>query len=397
MSKKDFMRGVETAVKANEAFIRKQSEATAELGKRIVQKIDEQGKIIDVILDTLNAQEKKELYDLQSAYDIADLGENEKEVLASFLLTLISKYGQDNDNQKDYYFAVKKHLEVTDVSSDFDLSLIENVDSRSEHKAMLQTVCEFLFLKTGDTSFLDEFEDEISYFGLSRKVIREIVEPIERIYDVLGLRGIVEHYIPAEPEEDEERKEKDSRIILDWAQDRDFCLHNGIKLDCFDRPLLVSSRNCIVRNFPWINIYDNAVENCLFENCKDITIDDSFVSNCIFNNIGSYCFSNVKVSLSKFQNSKVDDEDDALFILDNTMITESTFENIFLQMDSYLFNAGGACDIKKCSFINIHTSRSDAKLYIYENSSGKGIFKTTWQCTLIDENTCTGLNAINTI
>lgn len=203
MSEKDFMRGVETAAKASEAFMRKQAAASEELGKRIVQKIDEQGKIIDVILDTLNAQEKKELYDLQSAYDIADLGENEKEVLASFLLTLISKYSQDNDNQKDYYFAVKKHLGVTDVSPDFDLSLVENVDSRSELKAMLQTVCEFLFLKTGDTSFLDEFEDEIGYFGLSRKVIREIVEPIERIYDVLGLRGIVEHYIPAEPEVEE--------------------------------------------------------------------------------------------------------------------------------------------------------------------------------------------------
>ena len=124
MSKKDFMRGVETTAKANEAFMRKQAAATEELGKRIVQKIDDQGKIIDVILDTLNAQEKKELYDLQSTYDIADLGGNEKEVLASFLLTMISKYGQDNDNQKDYYFAVKKHLGVTDVSPDFDLSLL---------------------------------------------------------------------------------------------------------------------------------------------------------------------------------------------------------------------------------------------------------------------------------
>ena len=121
MSKKDFIRGMETATRANESFMRKQAAATEELGKRIVQKIDDQGKIIDVILDTLNAQEKKELYDLQSAYDIADLGGNEKEVLASFLLTLISKYGQDTNAQKDYYFAVKKHLGVTDVSLNFDL------------------------------------------------------------------------------------------------------------------------------------------------------------------------------------------------------------------------------------------------------------------------------------
>lgn len=201
MSKKDFKRGVEAAIKTNEAFMRKQAAATEELGKRIIQKIDDQGKIIDVILDTLNAQEKKELYALQSEYDIADLGENEKEVLASFLLTLISKYEQDTDEQKDYYFAVKKHLGVTDVSDDFDLALVENVDSRAELKAMFSTVCEFLFLKTGDISFLDTFEDELEYFGLTPKAIREIIAPIVKIYDILGLRGIVEHYIPAEAEE----------------------------------------------------------------------------------------------------------------------------------------------------------------------------------------------------
>lgn len=197
------MRGVDAATKSNAAFMRKQSAATEELGKRIIQKIDEQGEIIDVILDTLNAQEKKELYELQSAYDIADLGENEKEVLASFLLTLITKYGQNTDNQKDYYFAVKKHLGVTDVSPDFNLSLVENVDSRSELKAIFQTVCEFLFLKTGDISFMDEFDDELSYFDLSRKNIREIIDSIQTIYDHLGLRGIVEHYIPAEPEDED--------------------------------------------------------------------------------------------------------------------------------------------------------------------------------------------------
>lgn len=81
MSKKDFKQGVEAAVSANTAFMHKQAETTAELGKRIVQKIDAQGRIIDVIIDTLNDQKKKVLCDLQSEYDIADLGKNEKEVL----------------------------------------------------------------------------------------------------------------------------------------------------------------------------------------------------------------------------------------------------------------------------------------------------------------------------
>ena len=60
MNKKDFIRGVEASTKANEAFMCKQAAATEALGKRIVQKIDAQGEIIDVVLDELSAQEKSE-------------------------------------------------------------------------------------------------------------------------------------------------------------------------------------------------------------------------------------------------------------------------------------------------------------------------------------------------
>lgn len=398
MSKKDFKRGVEAAIGANTAFMHKQAEATAELGKRIVQKIDEQGKVIDVILDTLNEQEKKELYDLQSEYDIADLGENEKEVLASFLLTLISKYGQDNDNQKDYYFAVKKHLGVTNVSPDFELSLVENVDSRSELKAMLQTVCEFLFLKTGDTSFLDEFEDEIGYFGLSRKVIREIVEPIERIYDVLGLRGIVEHYIPAEAEaEPSQTNETSKYIVLDWETDREYCLQNGVELDYWKKPKLVSTRNCIVRNFPSINIESSSVIDCIFENCDDITIQESFVTNCEFKNIGYYRIDNTKISQSVFDTACYDEEDEALFCLEDVEMDNSTIKNMRLTNNAYLFVAFGYCRIRNSEFVDIFTDRADMELYEYECSDGKGLFKITYQGTLIEKDSCKGLDMINVI
>lgn len=201
MSKNEFKKGIEAAAKANIDFMNKQAEATAEVGKRVIQKIDELGHIVEIILDDLNSQEKKELYNLQSAHDIAAMDKNEREVLASTLFTLISKYEQNNDNQKEYYFAVKNHLGVTDVSPDFDLSLIENVDSRNDAKAMYQTVCEFLFLNNADTYFLEEFEEELSYFGISRKASKEILDSILKVYDILGLRGIVEHYIPAENDE----------------------------------------------------------------------------------------------------------------------------------------------------------------------------------------------------
>lgn len=201
MSNKDFKEGLISTTKANEDFMQKQAKATELLGKRIIQKIDEQGNIIDVILDELNIQEKKELYGLQNSYNIAGLGENEKEVLASYLLTLISKYEQNTDNQKNYYFAVKKHLNVINVNADFNLSLIRNIDSKTEMKAIFQTVCEFLFLKKGTLSFLQDFSEVLDFFELSKQIINEITDSIQKIYNVLGLRGIVEHYIPAEEED----------------------------------------------------------------------------------------------------------------------------------------------------------------------------------------------------
>ena len=195
--------------------MRKQAAATEELGKRIVQKIDEQGQIVDTILDELNAQERETLYHLQNDFDIADLGKNEKVVLASYLLTLISKHGQNTQSQQDYYFAVKKHLGVTEVRADFDLTLVENVDSRAELKAIFRTVCEFLFLKDGSDSFLDTFDDELSYFCFGRRLIRDTVQAIEDTYDLLGVRGIVEHYIPAAAEDEEEPVELESEEWLD--------------------------------------------------------------------------------------------------------------------------------------------------------------------------------------
>lgn len=350
MSKKDFIRGVETATKANEAFMHKQAAATEELGKRIIQKIDEQGKIIDVILDTLNAQEKKELYDLQSAYDIADLGENEKEVLASFLLTLISKYNQDSETQKDYYFAVKKHLGVTDVSPDFDLSLVENVDSRAELKAMLQTVCEFLFLKTGDTSFLDEFEDEIGYFGLSPKVIREIVEPIERIYDVLGLRGIVEHYIPADSEEETDPE----HYGLVTPVSKELIIRDGNR--DIDRGTEMKYENLRVIITKQLHVNGRAV----FSNCEIVFAWDGNIALLVIEEDSSLEFHNCEFIVEKQSKSSLISIDQGSCLLRNCMVDGQQYR-FGMCNDVYQDKNGNPLRNNR-SFINIDGFDKPAKL-----------------------------------
>ena len=331
MSKKDFMRGVETAVSANEAFMRKQAAATEELGKRIIQKIDEQGQIVDTILDELNAQEREALYHLQSDFDIADLGENEKVVLSSYLLTLISKYDQNTESQKDYYFAVKKHLGVAEVSADFDLRLVENVDSRAELKAIFRTVCEFLFLKDGSDSFLDAFDDELSYFCFGRRLIRDTVQAIEDTYDLLGVRGIVEHYLPAAAEDEEKSVQLETEEWIDPVTvSREECMEiEDMEISVGTEVSIVGElifRRCKVNMFYGNNPAEFELSErakLTFEECEIVCFEDYHASASI-----SYDVDN--------------DNPKSAVLFDRCKIIGG---NNFLEVD-------GALQIRKCQIIN---------------------------------------------
>ena len=57
--------------------------------------------------------------------------------------------------------------------------------------------------------------------------------------------------------------------------------------------------------------------DCVFENCGDITIQESFVTNCEFKNIGYYRIDNTKISQSVFDTAYYDEEDDALFCIED--------------------------------------------------------------------------------
>ena len=188
---------------------------------------------------------------------------------------------------------------------------------------------------------------------------------------------------------------KDERIVLDWKQDKDFCLKNGISLNRNNEPQLDLTDDCILRNFDHINVENASLENCLFENCDDVTIRDGFVINCVFDNIGYFNFTDLKVKGSSFkncENSREEDED-SLFCIEDVTIINSCFENINLRSDAYMFEAFGDCDIKKCNFDNVKIGRLDGALYNYEITDGKGIFKISYQGTLIDKASCTGLSA----
>ena len=78
MSVNDFVRGTESQARAHYAFMRKQGEATAELGKRIIKKIDQLGNVVDVLIDALSQQEMEQIFGVCSSLDIGTLDQSEQ-------------------------------------------------------------------------------------------------------------------------------------------------------------------------------------------------------------------------------------------------------------------------------------------------------------------------------
>lgn len=195
MSVNDFNRGIETQARAHYAFMRKQGEATAELGKRIIKKIDQLGNVVDVLIDELNQQEMERVFGICTSLDIGVLDSSDQIKLLSYLKAMTTRCGQTTQQQLDYFFAVKRYLNIGNVSDIIDFNAVSELDlSRSELKAFLECVCEFLFLKTGTKDFLKTFTEEIECFGFNDKIINEIVSTIEKTYEFFGVQGIIEHY-----------------------------------------------------------------------------------------------------------------------------------------------------------------------------------------------------------
>lgn len=194
MSYKDIQKGLEIGAKPLPSYMQKQAEATREVGRRVIQKVDDLGNIVEVVVDDLNAQEKERLYRLKSEFKIKDLDENEKDVLVSALYTLLSKHEQNSTQQQEYFSAVRKYLKIENPNPDFDLEKVENIDSVAQTKAIYSVVCEFLFLKHCDHSYQEQFSDFLECFNIRQKAVAEIVDTVDFMYETLGLQGIVGHY-----------------------------------------------------------------------------------------------------------------------------------------------------------------------------------------------------------
>lgn len=208
MSRRDFNSGVEAGAKPFEEKFNRISSDFQKTAERINSNIDDLNRASDFIIDELNSIEKKRLYDLNIVVDIDELGSDEKELLMAILYTLADMSEEVTQYQQDYLRAIRAYLQVKNVQNYVDLSVIENIESLNDQKAILQTIMEFLFIENADHHYMEEYEDVIDFFSVNKKSIKEIKECIDTIYKATGLKGLSEMY-GYEPEEI--RKESDEK------------------------------------------------------------------------------------------------------------------------------------------------------------------------------------------
>ena len=192
MGWKDFKKGVEAGAKPFEAKFKQQAEAIDRVSNKIEDGIKKIDGVVEEVIDGLSSIEKKQLYDLNTQFDIYKMEDYEKELLLASLFTLAKDVA--NENQQSYIRSVKTYLDIKNPQTEIDLSGIENIENLNTQKAMFQTFVEFLFLEKEDDSFWEEYEELFDLFSIKKKDKDAIYANVLQIYKAVGAKGLCEKY-----------------------------------------------------------------------------------------------------------------------------------------------------------------------------------------------------------
>lgn len=315
--KKMYKKGLADALRANEAFSRKQEEAIAHMReevragqKKLETALADLGEEIYGIYDYLTSQEKAALYNLTTPLDIKDLPDHEKRLLLATLYQLANNQGESvTDAQRGYIRSVQRYLEITNPQTEIDLSSVGNIDSLEIQKAFLQVVLEFFYLQNGD-ELSDDQEDFLGWFSVNRNLALSIENRVSRLFNAVGPEGIAEKYgyVPEEvqgevksmEETSSDKTEGTKNIVnsfhevskslldkLEMYRDPDGVL-NPIETDnyVYNGDILIDKRTETVRRvhgkkLPWY--YDSGIDivgDTLYffsSNCRNGSTNDSDV------------------------------------------------------------------------------------------------------------------------
>ena len=203
--KKMYKKGLEDAMRANEAFVKKQQDAIEYMREEVrtghkkledalaaaIHSLD--GCVIG-LSNRLEAKEKAALYKLSTSLDIQHFAESEKQLLVAVLYQLASDEGLDiTEYQRCFVRSVQKYVGISNPQLQADLSVVSDIDSLEVQKAFLRVVLEFLYLRAGE-EICDSQEDFLNNFAVNKKQAELIEAQVSQLYDIVGAEGIAEKY-----------------------------------------------------------------------------------------------------------------------------------------------------------------------------------------------------------
>lgn len=147
------------------------------------------GQMVNTMLANLSKQERIDLYQINTEYDVSTLDETERQHLIGLLYTFSGKFDV-NDLQQKYLRHLQAYLEVTEPQIGVQLSSIENIDSLNVQKIYLQVMMEYDYLNDAD-----HYEEEaLSDFNINRRNRDKIKQTIKNITAIVGPEGLIEKY-----------------------------------------------------------------------------------------------------------------------------------------------------------------------------------------------------------
>lgn len=191
-----FKEGMKAGAQPCEEKFSKQVESIKEISENFKDSVQESIlPTMNLILDTLDSEEKKNLLGICSENDIKTLEDDYKEILINILYQLLRDNPCPAEHQKNYIKTIQKYLDipVLKVQDFYDTVHIKNIDLISVQKTIVKSVMEFLFLKDENYEFLDNYGDFFDLFALKPQDFAAIRSRIDKLY-LIGAETIIAQY-----------------------------------------------------------------------------------------------------------------------------------------------------------------------------------------------------------
>jgi len=104
------------------------------------------------------------------------------------------------------------------------------------------------------------------------------------------------------------------------------------------------------------------ISSTTFKDCEGISATDGHIENCNFSRVKHVMAVRANIDNCKFQQLESDAEDEGIIFVEDSKVTQCTFDNVDLRNNSYLIEGVGDSSIEDCQFTDCRTDREDAEL-----------------------------------